>query len=283
VSETRIVSPIPSVSRIDSADADHAGLGQAEVQRLVCLLREIAIDRHEIARPRQLARDDDLVLRQAGLEREIGRLERGDHHARVDDLLRRPAQALIRVRLHVREHELLIQRSAVDADAHRFAVIARDLTDRRELLVAPASRADVARIDAVLVERPRRVGISRQQQVAVVVKVPDERRDAAGVEHALLDLRHRRGRVGRVHRDAHHLRPGLGQFDALPRRRRRVRRVRHRHALDDDGGAAADLDAADHDGHRPVQAQGKGHPDNDATDAGNARKRRRPRRAVAVR
>ncbi len=59
------------------------------------------------------------------------------------------------------------------------------------------------------------LGESRQEQVAVVVKVADERRRAPGVEHALLDLRHGGRRLGRVDRDADHLRPGLRQLDAL--------------------------------------------------------------------
>ena len=88
-------------------------------------------------------------------------------------------------------------------------------------------------------------GISRQQQVAVVVEIADERRGDARVEHPLLDLGHGGRRLGHVDRDAHHLGPGFGQLDALPRGRRRVRRVGHRHRLDDDGRAAADLDTAD--------------------------------------
>ena len=52
---------------------------------------------------------------------------------------------------------------------------------------------------------------------------------------------------------------GLGELDALPRRSRRVRRVRHRHALDDDRRAATDLDGADLDGSGLVQADGDGH------------------------
>ena len=47
---------------------------------------------------------------------------------------------------------------------------------------------------------------------------------------------------GSVHRDAHHLRPGLRQLDALLRRRARIGRVGHRHRLHDDRRAAADLD-----------------------------------------
>ena len=60
-------------------------------------------------------------------------------------------------------------------------------------------------------------GILREQQVPVVVEVADERRRAAGVEHALLDLGHGRRRLGQVDGDAHHLRAGLGQLDALLR------------------------------------------------------------------
>ncbi len=53
--------------------------------------------------------------------------------------------------------------------------------------------------------------------------------------------------------------PALGQLDALLRRRRRVRRIGHRHALDDDGRAAADLDGADADGHGTVEADERRH------------------------
>ena len=81
--------------------------------------------------------------------------------------------------------------------------------------------------------------------MAVVVEVADERRGAAGVEHPLLDLGDRGRRFRQVHRDAHQLRSSFGQLDALLRRRRRVGRIRHRHRLDDDRRAAADLDAAD--------------------------------------
>ena len=49
------------------------------------------------------------------------------------------------VLLHPRDDELLVERAAVDADADRLAVVDGDLADRRELLVAPAARADVAR------------------------------------------------------------------------------------------------------------------------------------------
>ena len=151
------------------------------------------------------------------------------------------------VLLHLRHDQLLIERAAIDADADGPAVIDGHLADGRELLVAPSPGADVAGIDAVLVERRRARRVAREQQVAVVMEVADERRRAAGVEHALLDFGHGRGRLGHVDGDAHHLGAGLPQLDALPRGRRRIRRVGHRHRLHDDRGAAADGDVADAD------------------------------------
>ena len=55
-------------------------------------------------------------------------------------------------------------------------MIARDLADGRELLVAALAGADVARVDAVLVERGGAGRIAGEQQVPVVVEVADERR-----------------------------------------------------------------------------------------------------------
>ena len=49
------------------------------------------------------------------------------------------------------------------------------------------------------------------------MEIADERRVAAGVEHPLLDLRHRGGGFGKVDRDPHHLGSGFGELDALLR------------------------------------------------------------------
>ena len=139
----------------------------------------------------------------------------------------------------------MIERAAIDADAHGLAVVARDLADGRELLVAALAVADVAGIDAVLVERAGAFGIFRQQDVAVVVKIADERNVAAGVEQALLDFGDGRGGFGHVDGDADEFGAGLGEFEALLRGGGHVGRVRVGHGLDDDGRAAADLDFAD--------------------------------------
>ena len=98
-----------------------------------------------------------------------------------------------------------------------------------------------------------------EQQVPVVMKVADERRRAAGVEHPLLDLRHGRGGFRRVDGHADHLRTGLRQLDALPGGRSRIGRVGERHALNDHGRAAADLDAAHPHADRAVEPRGNSH------------------------
>ena len=223
------------------------------MQRLVGLARQRSIDRNQIARAGCLARDDDLIAAQAAVDGERGRLDGRQHHALVDDLFGRLAQIAIGVLLHLRDDELLVERAAVDADPDRLAVIDRHLADRRELLVAPASGPDVSRVDAVLVERGRALGKLRQQEMPVVVEVADERRVASGVDHPLLDLGHRRGRLRQVDGDAHHFRSGFGQLDTLNGRRARVGGVRHRHRLDDDGRAATHLNAPDFHADRFVE------------------------------
>ena len=86
-----------------------------------------------------------------------------------------------------------------------------------------------------------------QQQMPVVVEIADERRQAACVEHALLDFGHGGGGLGRVHGDSNELGAGLSELDALSRGRCGVSRLGHRHALDGDRRASADLNATDFD------------------------------------
>ncbi len=117
--------------------------------------------------------------------------------------------------------------------------------DRRELFVAPLSRAHVSGIDTVLIEGRRRAWAFRQQDVAVVVKIADQRGFATGVEHALLDLRHGRCSLGDVHRDADQFGARLRELNALPRGACGVRCIGIGHRLDDDGRAAADGDSPD--------------------------------------
>ncbi len=87
---------------------------------------------------------------------EFGGFDGGKHHALVDDLFGGEAEDAVGVLLHLAHDQLLIERAAVDADAHGLAVVAGDAADGGELLVAALAGADVAGIDAVLVEGARR-------------------------------------------------------------------------------------------------------------------------------
>ena len=196
------------------------------------------------------ARNNNLVAPQAALEGQFGRFDRGLHHAIVDDLFGVEAKVAVGVLLHPAHHQFLIERAAIDADAHGLAVIDGNFADRRELLVAARSRAHISGIDAVFIEGLRAIGIFGQQDVAVVVKIADDRRDAALIAQARDNFRHRRGRLRHVHRDAHQFRPGIGQFLALLHGPGDVRGIRVGHRLDDHRRAAAHLDVADLDAYR---------------------------------
>ena len=85
------------------------------------------------------------------------------------------------------------------------------------------------------------------------MKVADERRGAAGIQHPLLDFGNGRSRFGKVDGDPHHLGAGGRQIDALVRGRARIGGVGQRHRLHDDGRAAADLNVTDSHADRAVE------------------------------
>ena len=172
-------------------------------------------------------------------------MQRGEDHALIDDFFRGLTEILFRVLLHFLHHKLLIERAAIDADADGFAVVARHFANGGELFVAALAVADVAWIDAVFIERAGAIGIFREQHVAVVMEIADDRRVAACVEQAFLDFGKCGGCFRHVDRHADEFRAGLGQFEALLGGCRDVGGVRVGHRLDDDGRAAADLDFAD--------------------------------------
>ena len=229
----------------DETFCAHARFGEAEVQRLIGFRGEVAIDGDQIVRPRNFAGNDDLVLAQATFERELGGFQGGEDHALVDDFFGGFAEVLVGVFLHLAHDQFLIERAAVDADAHGLVVVARDFADGGELLVAALAGADVAGIDAVFIERAGAIGIFGEQDVAVVMEIADERDVAAGIEQALFDFGDGGGGFGNIYGDADEFRAGLGEFEALLGGGGDVDGVRVGHGLDDDGRAAADLDFAD--------------------------------------
>ena len=89
-------------------------------------------------------------------------------------------------------------------------------------------------------------------------------------------------RFRQVDGHADHLRARLGQLDALPRRAVGIRRVGHRHRLDDDRRAAADLDGSDANADCPVKFE-HCHVDNLLIIASSAAFAVRPRSTARLR
>ena len=190
------------------------------------------------------------LLGQADLLGARGRQQRRLHHRLVRDGARVVRRRRRRVLVHQVGQQLLIERAPVDADAHRLVVLDRHLDDRGELRVALVLEADIAGIDAVLVERLGAGRIVGQQRVAVVMEVADDRHVHAHLRQPLLDVRHGGGGLVAVDRDAHDFGAGAGQRRHLARGALDVGRVGVGHRLHDDRRVAADGDAADIDGDR---------------------------------
>ena len=160
------------------------------------------------------------------------------------------------VLVHQMGQELLVEGAPVGADAHGLAVADRHLDDGAELPVLLVLEADIARIDAVLVERLGAGRMIGQELMADVVEVADERDGDAEPVEALADLRHGGGRLVPVDGDAHDLGAGAGQGRDLGHRGVHVGRVGVGHRLDDDRGAAADHDGPDPHADGPMARRG---------------------------
>ncbi len=119
--------------------------------------------------------------------------------------------------------------------------------DGLEVLVV-ALGADIAGVDAVLVERLRHGRVLDQQLVPVVVEVTDDRHADAEIADLAHDLGHGGGRSVGVDRHADQLGAGVGQRGDLERGGVRIGGVGVGHRLHDDRVPAADEDAADIDG-----------------------------------
>ncbi len=227
----------PGRARHDALHS-HARLGEAEVERVVGAGRQAPVDVDQVLHARDLRRQDDPVVAEPGRLGQLGRADRALHD-RVQHHVARVARLReLRVGVHHLGQEVLVQAAPVDADADRLAVVDGDPDDRREVLVAVLG-ADVAGVDPVLGERPGAGRVLREEEVAVVVEVADDRH-----VHLADDVGHRPRRLVVVDRDPDELAARLGERAHLGDRPRDVRRVGVGHRLDDDRVRAADLDAA---------------------------------------
>ena len=233
--------------RGDDALRAHAGLGEAEMDRVIRPRGEILVDRDQVLHRRDLGRQDDAVLRQADL---LGARRRGQRRLHHRLTHHRAGVARIGepgVLLHQMRQQFLIERSPVGADAHRLAESDREFDDVGELLVALVLEADIARIDAVLVERLGAGRMIGEQLVADIVEVADQRHGDAALAQAVADMGHGGGGLVAVDGDADQFRSRPRQRGDLLHRARDVRGVGIGHRLHDDRRTAPDGHVADLD------------------------------------
>ncbi len=205
------------------ARAQAAGLGDAQMQRLLDLRGELAVglDRHVDVRGLQA----DLEVLEIVPVQDV-------------DVAQRRLDHRVGAGLGVLALQFLLQRTGVHADADRDAVVARGLDHGAHAILAP----DVARVDAQAVHAGLGHG---ERDLVVEVDVRDQR-------HADLraDLREGGRGIHARHRDAHDVGARGGQLVDLPDRRRDVAGLGVGHALHRDRRVAPDRDRTDHDAAR---------------------------------
>ena len=149
-------------------------------------------------------------------------------------------RGLERVLVHQMGQKLLVERSPIGADAHRLAVADGDLDDLAELEIALILEADVAGIDAVLVERLGAGRMIGEKLVADVVEIADQRRRHAHRHEPVADMRDGGRGLVAVDGNANQFGARAGERGDLARGRLDVGGVGVGHRLDDDRRAAAD-------------------------------------------
>ncbi len=163
------------------------------------------------------------------------------------------------VLVHQMGEQLLVERAPIGADAHRLAVLDRGLDDGAELAVLLLLEADIARIDAVLVER---LGAGRDGRRAACGRCSGSRRRSARSTPILSSRSLMCGTAAAASSRSTVMRtisePARGERRDLRDGAGDIGRVGIGHRLHDDGRAAADLHMADIHGDGLAPRQGCG-------------------------
>ena len=180
----------------DDAFRSEAGFGQSEMQRVVALGGQLAIDHDQILHAADLGAEDDLVAaesiavrRPAAASRPLATMAFIVTSLASSGSGRREFSSIMRV------SSAPIERAPVDADAHRAIVLDGGFDHGAEIVVVLLADVDVAGIDAVLGEGAGAVGILLQQEVAVVVEVADDGDADAEFVERVDDFGHGRRRL----------------------------------------------------------------------------------------
>ncbi len=213
---------------LDTAGLKRTGLRHAEVQRIIRPLSEQPISLNHEEDIRVLHRDHDVF--EAVLRAYL-------------DVSHRAFEERLRLRKAVLIHDILLERTRVDADPDRNS---RFLRGKQHLLL-PLLLPDVTRVDANLGDA-RFNGTQGVLIVEVNVRNDRHRRSLNDVADCLDVLRTWDG-------DAHDVGAGIGQAANFSECSLDVVRLRDGHRLDGDRGAAAHLDGSNVNGARlPARA-----------------------------
>ena len=156
--------------------AAHAGFGQSEMQGIGAARRQIAVDGNQVLHAADLGADHDHVGLQSQALCPLGAVQCRHHDGFAHHLDGRQRRRPLRVLVHHAREQVLIEAPPIHADAHRLRVPTGRLDHFRELWVALAAAADIARIDAQLRQRLRASRMRLEQFVAIEVKIAHQRR-----------------------------------------------------------------------------------------------------------
>ncbi len=159
-----------------------------------------AVAGDEILHGRDLGREDDAVPREAHLLGAVGGEDRRLHQRLARHGARLDRRGRAGVQVHEMREQFLVERAPVGADAHALAVLRGELDDGAELAVLLLAEADIAGIDAVLVQRLGARRMIGEQLVADVVEVAHERYVHATQHQPVADMGDGGGRLVAVHK-----------------------------------------------------------------------------------
>ena len=145
------------------------------MDRVVATARQHAVDGDQVLHAGDLGGEDDAVARQPDLLGARAGEKAGLHHRLAHHRAGGERLGARRVLVHQAGQELLVERAPIDADPDGLRVLDRHLDDGAELPVALLAEADIAGIDAVLVERLGAGRMIGEKLVADIVEVADER------------------------------------------------------------------------------------------------------------
>ena len=213
------------------------------MQGIVATLCQCAIDGNQVLHAADLARQQNLPFRHAQFCCAVGRADGRSNQRLVHDLLGAPGRAACVIGIHQVGQQILVEAAPIDANAHRFVPTQGGLNHLGKLLVFLVAFAHVAGIDAVFGQSLGAIGKFRQQPVAVVMKVANQRHGNAHAVKLLTDVGHGLCRFRRIDGDAYQLGARQRQFLDLNGRANGICHVGIGHGLHTHRAAATDSDA----------------------------------------